>query len=291
MATLSTNQTARITALINYLDQGSAGKTIDDTVANELARIFGSSCGFKCGCPGTFLEGLRDAPYSTLLKLLVCSEGSAAAAARGADTNSLNIFSLYLKSFGVLAGTTITNTGGSVVTGDLGLSPGTSVTGFPPGTVTGAQHVTDTAAANAQLALTAEYLIAAGQTPGTVVSGNIGGQTLPPGTYTSASTLAISSGNLTLDGGGNPNAAWLFQVGSTLTTTVGLNVILAGSAQAKNIVWQVGSSATLGVSTIFKGSILALTSITVGTNANVEGRLLARNGAVTLDTNAVVVPA
>lgn len=205
----------------------------------------------------------------------------------GPDTIDL----LTAEDYAVLAGSTVTNTGSSVVTGDLGLSPGTAVTGFPPGTVVGTQHITDAAAAQAKLDLTAAYLDAAGRTEDVIiVAGNIGGQTLVPGLYRSVTSLAISSGELTLNAGGDADAVWIFQVASSFTMTSGRQIILAGGAQAKNVFFQVGSSATLGTTTVFKGTILALTSISVLTGANVEGRLLARNGAVTLDTNVVVVP-
>lgn len=197
--------------------------------------------------------------------------------------------------FGILAGSTVTNTGPTVVIGDLGLSPGTSVTGFfpidaGPGNVVGAYHITDTAAANAQLALTAAMIDAAGRPGGITVSGNIGGQTLAPGIYKSASTLAVSSGELTLDAGGDPNAFWIFQIASTLTLTPGRKVILAGGALARNIFWQVGSSATLDTTTVMKGTIMADQSITINTGASLEGRALASVAAVTLQTNAVTVP-
>src|ERR1700682_419243 len=214
-------------------------------------------------------------------------------------------------TFGVLAGSTVTNTGPTTVRGDLGLSPGSAVTGFldtntyvgtgthtaGPGTVTGIIHLTDpppsspTDAATAQAALTVAYLDLAGRTmpaPATV-AGDLGGQTLAPGIYKSNSTLGIT-GALTLDGGGNANAVWIFQIASSLTTLSNSSVVLAGSAQAHNIFWQVGSSATLGTASTFNGSILALTSITVTTGATLNGRALARNGAVTLDTNMVNVP-
>lgn len=192
--------------------------------------------------------------------------------------------------FAILAGTTVTNTGPTVIDGDLGLSPGTSVTGFPPGIVNGTQHITDSAAAQAQLDLTADYLALEGLAGATSVAGNLGGQTLIPGIYKSTSFLEISSGELTLDGQGNANATFIFQIASTLTVTTGRQVILTGGAQAKNVFWQVGSSATLQGGSVFKGSILALTSITAQTGASVDGKLLARNGAVTLDTNAVASP-
>jgi hypothetical protein len=195
-------------------------------------------------------------------------------------------------TFVVLGGSTVTNTGASIVNGDLGLSPGTAVTGFPPGIVNGAIHAADPAAAQAQLDLTAAYLDAAGRTVGAItVAGNLGGQTLAPGLYKSTSTLAISSGDLTLDAQGDANAVFIFQMGSTFTSTVGRQIILAGGAKAANIFWQVGSSATLGTGSVFKGNILALASITVGTGAAVEGRLLARTAAVTLDANVIGTPA
>lgn len=193
-------------------------------------------------------------------------------------------------TFAVLAASTITNTGPTTINGDLGLSPGTSVTGFPPGIVTGTQHITDSEAAQAQIDLTAAYLDLEGRSGGIPVAGNIGGQTLTPGVYKSSSTLAISSGELTLDAQGDVNAVWIFQIASSLTTTSGRQIILTGGAQAANVFWQVGSSATLGTGSVFKGNILALTSITVTTGATVEGRMLAQNGAVTLDSNVIVVP-
>ena len=193
-------------------------------------------------------------------------------------------------TYGILAGTTITNTGGTQIDGDMGLSPGSAVTGFPPGTYTGTLHINDAAANQAKLDLTTAYLYLAGRPPGATVAGNIGGQTLPPGTYTSSSTLAISSGDLTLNAGGNANAIFIFQIASALTVTSGRQVILAGGAQAKNVYWQVGSAATLGTTSVFKGNILALDAITLETGATLDGRAFARNGAITLDNSDVTVP-
>src|SRR2546426_141338 len=191
-------------------------------------------------------------------------------------------------TFTVLAGSTVTNTGATRVNGNLGLSPGTAVTGFPPGTVNGTIHAGDPAAAQAQLALTTAYNDAAGRTVGAItVAGNLGGLTLVPGLYKSTSSLEISSGDLTLDAQGDANAVFIFQMASTLTTTTSRQVILSGGAKAANIFWQVGSSATLGTGSVLKGNILALTSITLTTGATLEGRALARNGAVTLDSNTV----
>jgi len=197
-----------------------------------------------------------------------------------------------LGTFEILAGSTVTNTGATRVTGDLGVSPGTAVTGFPPGILVGTLHAGDPTAAQAQIALTAAYNDAAGRSVGVIGAyGNLGGLTLAPGVYKSTSSLEISSGDLTLDAKGDANAVFIFEMASTLTTTTGRKVILAGGAQAANIIWQVGSSATLGVNSVFKGNILAMASITVNTGASVEGRLLARTGAVTLDTNVVLMPA
>jgi hypothetical protein len=193
--------------------------------------------------------------------------------------------------FAVLAGSTVTSTGGTTVNGDLGVSPGTAVTGFGPGIVNGAIHAGDSAAAQAQLDLTTAYNDAAGRTVGPVaVAGNLGGLTLTPGLYKSTSSLAISSGDLTLDAQGNANAVFIFQMASTLTTTSGRQVILAGGAKASNIFWQVGSSATLGTTSVFKGTIMADQSITLATGATLDGRALARIAAVTLDSNVVTAP-
>ncbi|MHB8593203.1 MAG: ice-binding family protein, partial [Acidimicrobiales bacterium] len=187
-------------------------------------------------------------------------------------------------SYAVLAGTTVTNIGPSVISGDLGVYPGTAVTGFPPGTViNGTTHAGDAAAAQAQSDLTTGYNDAAGRTPATAVpaSGDVGGLTLTPGVYNAASAMSLT-GTVTLNGQSNPNAVFIFQAGSTLITASSSTVQLIGGAQACNVFWQVGSSATLGTNTTFVGSILALTSATVQTGTTVAGRVLARNGQVSL---------
>jgi hypothetical protein len=189
-------------------------------------------------------------------------------------------------NFSVLAGTTVTNTGSTVVSGDVGVCPGTAVTGFPPGLAGGTIHLADGVASLAQATLTAGYIDAAGRSGGTSVAGDLVGQTLTSGVYTSTSSLA-NSGDLTLDAQGNPSAVFIFQISSTLTTGSGSHVVLANGAKACNVFWQVGSSATLGTNSVFKGTIMALTSITVTTGVNLEGRALARNGAVTLDTDVI----
>jgi len=192
-------------------------------------------------------------------------------------------------TFAVLAGSTLTSTGATAINGDLGVSPGTTLTGVP--TVNGTIHLGDPAAAQAQLDLSAAFNDAAARTVGAVaVAGDLGGQTLTPGLYHSSSSLGISSGDLILDAQGDTNAVFIFQVGSTLITTADRQVILSGGAQAANIFWLVGSSATLGTNSAFKGNILADQSITLMTGATLEGRALARTGAVAIDGNTITIP-
>ena len=194
------------------------------------------------------------------------------------------------QSVAVLGGSTVVNTGPSVLTGDLDLSPGTVITGFPPGNViAGTTHPTDAVALQAQSDTTIAYINLAGRPVTRDLTGlDLGGMTLTHGVY-SFSTSAQLTGVLTLDAAGDPTAVWVFQIGSTLTTASSSSVVLIHGAQPCNVFWQVGSSATLGTSTTFVGNIFALTSITLITNANVAGRLLARNGAVTMDTNTVAI--
>jgi len=192
--------------------------------------------------------------------------------------------------FAILAGSTVTNTGNTIVNGDLGLSPGSAVVGFPPGIVNGTTHINDAEANNAKSSLTSAYNDAAGRAPGAAVSGNIGGQTLTPGVYTSTSSLAISSGDLTLDAQGNAGGVFIFQIPSSLTVTSGRQVILAGDARAGRIFWQVGSSATIGTNATMKGTIMADQSITLETGATLDGRAITRIGAVTLDSNVITKP-
>ena len=206
----------------------------------------------------------------------------------GAATTTVNLATA--SSYAVLAGSTITNTGASVISGDIGLSPGTAIVGFPPGVQNGGTtQVADAQAGVAQSDLTAAYVDTASRTPFSTVSSDLGGSTLVPGVYQSSSGLSLT-GVLTLNGGGDSNAVFIFQAGSTLITSTGSQVVLENGAQACNVFWQVGSSATLGTTSQFSGSIMALTSVTLNTGASVTGRVLARNGAVTLDGNNIAAP-
>ncbi len=190
-------------------------------------------------------------------------------------------------SFAVLAFNTITNTSGGRINGDVGVSPGTAFdAGVPPVTVNGEIHLGDPVAAQAQADLTAAYNNAAGRPGAISATADIGGQILIPGLYQAPVSLAIT-GNLTLDAQGDPNAVWIFQMASTLTAATNSQVILINGAQARNIFWQVGSSATLKTNSVVKGNILAAASITLQTGARLDGRALARDGAVTLDNNIV----
>ena len=178
-----------------------------------------------------------------------------------------------------------------MVSGDLGVSPGTAITGFPPGVVVGAQHAGDPTADQGIADLVTAYDDAKGRTLCPVtVAGNLGGLTLGPGLYKSTSSLEISSGDLTLDARGDSNAVFIFQMASTLITTVGRQVVLTNGAAAANIFWQVGSSATLGTSSVFDGTIMADQTVTLNSGATLNGRALAHIGAVNLAGNSVVGP-
>jgi hypothetical protein len=236
--------------------------------------------------------------FSLLIGTTSCGDGDKKGAGAGAGGGAIPLGAAA--GCAILAGSTITNTGPSVITGgDVCLSPGSSVTGFVaidagPGVVTppGVFHITDPTAAQAQLDLTVAYNNLAGKAGGASLPGDISGLTFTPGIYKNASSVGLlsSAGTVTLNGLGDPNAVFIFQIGSSLTTATGSQVILSGGTQAKNVYWQVGSSATLGTSSTFNGNIIALTSITLTNGATLNGRALARNGAVSLDSNTVTVP-
>jgi hypothetical protein len=192
-------------------------------------------------------------------------------------------------AFAVLGSSTVTNTGPSVVNGDLGVSPGAAVVGFPPGIVNGTIHAADAASLAAQNSIVTAYNALAGQPCDTDLTGqDLGGMTLIPGAYC-FSTSAQLTGTLTLNGLGNPGAVWVFQIGSTLTTASNSQVLFLNSGRSCGTFWQVGSSATLGTTTGFAGNILALASVTLNTGATNSGAVFARNGAATLDSNVLSV--
>lgn len=195
------------------------------------------------------------------------------------------------ESFAVLGGSTVTNTGATAITGDVGVSsPGVSITGFPPGTMNrGVQHVGDSRANQAQMDAQSAYASLAGAACSTALTGqDLGGKSLPPGVYCFTSEAQLT-GQLTLDGRGKRDGVWIFQIASTLTTATNSRVVMGGKGRSSNVYWQVGSSATLGTGTAFIGNILAYASITLNTAANVAGRVLARAG-VTMDTNIIRIP-
>jgi len=211
--------------------------------------------------------------------------------ALSAYANAVSVDLGTADSFAVLAGSTVTNTGATSVHGNLGVWPGSAITGFPPGIVTGGTiHDSDAVANQAQIDLTTAYNSAAGEACNHNLTGQVlGGLTLTAGVYCFSSSAQLT-GTLTLDAQGDPNSVFLFQIGSTLTSASSSSVVFSNGGQGDSVFWQVGSSATLGSTTAFEGNILALTSITLVTGANIGcGRALARNGAVTMDTNVVSI--
>jgi len=189
--------------------------------------------------------------------------------------------------FAVLGASTVTCTGASAITGDVGVSPGSAITGFPPCTLTGTLHAADAVSAQAQTDALSAYNDAKGAACTTDLTGqDLGGMTLAPGVYCFSSSAQLT-GTLNLNGGG----VYIFQIGSTLTTASNSSVLISNAQPcdaSSNVYWQVGSSATIGTGTAFAGNILALTSITLTTGATLQGRAIALNGAVTMDTNTII---
>jgi hypothetical protein len=232
--------------------------------------------------PRRLSRALAVSATATLLSALGASAAHAAATTPPLGTAA---------NYAAVAATTITNTGPSDVTGDLGVSPGSAIVGFPPGNLTGAKHAADGPAAQAAADVLTAYNAAAGQPCDfTRSNADLGGATLPPGVYCFTSTSVAITGTLTLDAGGDINAAWIFKTGSTLVTASNSAVVLINGASPcsnNNITWQVGSSATLGSATSFVGNILASASVTLNTGAVTTGGLYGHTGAVTMDTNNV----
>jgi hypothetical protein len=233
---------------------------------------------------GLFTAGTTKGTYSNTIR---ARSGNISGFATAIVTDSVPTPVLgTAATYGILAGSTVTCVTGGTIAADVGVSPGSTTTGFPPCVITGATNLANAAAAQAQVDLTAAYNYLAGRPCGTVITpADLGGRTLAPGVYCVASSMAVT-GTVTL--AGPANGVWVFQMGSTLTTATNANIALSGGALARNVWWQVGSSATLGTGTTFRGNIIALTSITLVDNATMLGRALARNGAVSLGTNNTI---
>jgi hypothetical protein len=221
--------------------------------------------------------------YAMLLAIVTLASFSTLASAQIPDLGAA-------QNFAVLGGSTVTNTGATNITGDLGVSPGSAITGFPPGVVTGTIYAGGPAPTAAQASVATAYAELAGMSCGTDLTGqDLGGQTLSPGVYC-FDTSAQLTGTLTLNAGNDPNAIFVFKVGTTFTTASNSAVNVINGGTGNNVFFQVGSSATLGTNTAFQGNIIALTSVTLTTGASITpGRALAINGAVTLDTNNIAI--
>ena len=270
--------------IVAPLAMGSAFQALcpQCVVGADYLRIGGTSMSAPvvAGAAALLLQARPELNPDEVKALLIASSGVTAGGGPRLGTAD---------SFAILAGSTVTNTGPSRINGNLGLYPGTAVTGSAPGTVSQTTYAATATALRAKSDLTSAYNDAAGRAPATTAPGDIGGLTLTPGVYRSGSSIGLT-GTLTLDAQGDPNAVFVFQAGSTLITASGSRVKLVNGAQACNVFWQVGSSATLGTTTDLAGNILALTSITMNNGVTLNGRALARNGAVTLINDTITAP-
>ncbi|MBC7541891.1 MAG: DUF3494 domain-containing protein [Candidatus Sericytochromatia bacterium] len=273
------------------LAQGSTSVPGSVTYANNVATFTPTSAlTANTVYTGTVTTGAKDTTGNALSANYVWNF-TTSQAQQGAGPQAVAL-SATLSKYAVIAGSTVTNTGGTIVTGDIGLSPGSGYVGFPPGTLNGALQIANPEAAQAKLDLTTSFNDAMSRSGSPIaVSGNLGGMTLVPGLYSSSTSLAISSGDLTFDAQGDANAVFVIKMGSTFTSTSGRKIILAGGAKASNIFWAVGTSATLGTNSDMKGVFLAQASITLETGAKLEGRALTQTGAVSMDAATVTKPA
>jgi hypothetical protein len=235
--------------------------------------------------------GAKDLAGNALASGLVPNPWSFTTASTAPPTNQGVVDLESAESFAVLAGSTVTNNGSTTINGNVGVSPGSTITGFPPGTVNGSTHLNDAAAQQAHSSLIRAFIDVAGRTGAVIVaSGELGGLTLAPGIYASnISSFAIMTSDLILDAQGAPNAVFIFQMPTTLNVANNRRVILQGGAAAENIFWQVGSTANLGTNSRFAGNILAAGTITIQSGATLHGRALTESGAVILDTNTITL--
>jgi hypothetical protein len=270
------------------------GSVTYNAVANIATFTPASPLAGSTQYTATVTIGAKDLAGDALVAGLIPNPWTFTTAAAGLAPGAVPLGSAA--TFGIMATSSISSTGFTIINGDVALDPGTSMTGFPPGVVNGNIHINDTAAALAYTDLLTAYNFAKALPPGTTISagadlGALYPLGIPPGTYTSGSTMLVST-HLTLDAGGNANAVWVFQIGSSLTTSA--DVSLANGAQAKNVFWVPTASATIGVNTTFSGTIVAGVSATGVTGATINGRILAGAigpGSIALDTNTVNVPA
>jgi uncharacterized protein (TIGR03437 family) len=290
--TTTTNLVANFSKSMNPLSIGTATFLLQQGTTQIPGTVT------YAGTSATFRPAINLAPNTLFTATITTGVADLAGNALAANYvwnfttgSSADQTPICLANFAVLSGTAIISTGSTAITGDIGISPGASLSGFPPATLIGTTHAGDSAAAQGILDLSAAYRDAVSRSVGAVsVAGDLGGQTLTAGLYNSTSALSISSGSLTLDAKGDANAVFVFQMASTLSTAAGNQVILANGARAFNVFWQVGTSATLGANSVFQGSILANQSVTLSAGAAVNGRLLAQNGAVTLQSNIITSP-
>lgn len=279
------------------LKQGTAPVAGDVTYAGRVATFAPKSVlAPDTTYTATITKGAKDLAHNALVADRTWSFRTGTVSAAGPDPIVLG----SAGEFNILAGSAVTNTdvvsNPTTINGLVGVFPGSSVSGLPTAAVPAGQiHAGDTIAAAAKVDLLAAYNSAVSRSLNAIsLPGNLGGLTLAPGLYVNSTSSGISGTGanaiLTLDAQGDTNAVWIFKMGSTLVTGTGTSIVLAGNAQTKNIYWQVGSSATLGTNSIFKGNILAAISITLNTGVNLQGRALTTTGAVTLDKNTIVLP-